>query len=186
MGPWILAAAADEEVHHIDRTHHWLWPEGAEILYGSIATVVVLVLFWKLGVFQMIGKAFRDRTAKVQQQLDDSAAARAAAETEAAGIRRAAGDIESERARLLAEADAQAETLLADGRVRLEAEVAELNARADAEIASAATRTGDELHAEIARLAGAAADHLVAGTLDDATHQRLVEDFIAKVGASNG
>jgi F-type H+-transporting ATPase subunit b len=184
MRPWILAAVTEDEEHHIDRTHHWLWPEGAEILYGLIATAIVILLFWKLGVFKMIAKAFHDRTAKVQKQLDDSTTARATAEAEAADIRRAAGDIESERARLLAEADAQAETLLADGRVRLEAEVAELDARADAEIASAATRTSDELHAEIARLSGAAAEHLVAGSLDEATHQRLIEDFITKVGAS--
>jgi F-type H+-transporting ATPase subunit b len=168
----------------IDETHHWLLPESYEIIYGLIATVIVIALFLKLGVFKMIGAAFAKRTAKIQQQLDDSAAARAAAQGEAAEIRQAAGDIGAERARLLAEADAQAETLLIDGRARLETELAELSARADAEIASAASRSGDELHGEIARLSAAAAEQLVHGSLDETTHQRLIEDFIAKVGAS--
>ena len=42
------------------------------------------------------------------------------AEAEAAQIRQAIGDIDAERARLLAEADVQAEALLDDGRARLE------------------------------------------------------------------
>jgi F-type H+-transporting ATPase subunit b len=178
-----LFVAAEDE-HAIDETHHWLWPETPEMIYGGIAFVVVLLLFWKLGVFKMIAKGLSDRTAKIQQQLDDSAGARKAAETEAAEIRKAAGDIDSERERLLAAAGVQAEELLVDGRARLETEVAELQARADAEIASASSRSGDELQGEIARLSGAAAERLVVSTLDDATQQRLIEDFIARVGAS--
>ena len=177
-----LYVAAEE--HAIDETHHWLWPETAEIIYGGIAFVVVILLFWKFGVFKMIGKALSDRTAKIQQQLDDSAGARTAAETEAAEIRKAAGDIESERERLLAAARVQAEELLVDGRTRIDTEVAELQARADAEIASASSRSGDELQGEIARLSGAAAERLVTSALDDATQQRLIEDFISRVGAT--
>ena len=175
---------AAEEGHAIDETHSWLLPETAELIYGGIAFIIVMILFWKLGAFKALGKAWTGRTAKVQQQIDDSAAARAAAETEASDIRRAAGDIAAERARLLADADVQAEQLLVDGRSRIETEVAELQVRADAEIASAAHRSGDELQGEISRLSAAAAEQLVEGSLDDATHQRLIEDFIARVGAS--
>lgn len=179
LTPSFLVAADD---HAIDETHHWFLPETAEWVFGGIATLIVVALFWKLGVFKMVGKALSDRTARIQQQLDESAAARQAAEAEAAKIRQAAGDIESERARLLAEADTQAEAVLADGRVRLEAEVADLEARAEAEIAAAASRGSDELQGEIARLSGAAAESLVTTALDDATQQRLIEDFIANVG----
>lgn len=175
----ILIAADD---HAIDETHHWLLPETAEWVFGLIATALVVALFVKLGVFKMLGKALSDRTAKIQQQLDDSSSARNAAETEAADIRKAAGDIDSERTRLLAEADTQAEAVLADGRVRLDAEIVELEARADAEIAAAAARGSDELQGEIARLSGSAAEALVGSALDDATQQRLIEDFIANVG----
>lgn len=170
---------------HEPETHSPIWPERAEMIYGGIAFVVVMLLFWKLGVFKMLGKALSDRTAKVQKELDDSAAARNAAQSEAAQIRQAAGDIESERGRLLAEAEADAAALLADGRVRLDTEVAELEARAEADIAAAANRGSDELHAEIARLAGAASERLVGSVLDDATQNELIEAFIAKVGAGS-
>jgi F-type H+-transporting ATPase subunit b len=164
-------------------THHPLWPEQAEIIYGGLASVIVIgLLIWKAG--PLLKKAMAARTAKIQDELDDSAAARRDAEAEAARIRQSLGNIEAERQRLLAEADAQAAAMLADGRARLEVEVAELDAKADADIAAGAGRAGDELRGEIARLAGSAADLVVERSLDDATQQELIEAFIAKVGAS--
>ena len=59
-------------------------------------------------------------------------------------------------------------------------------AKADADIASAAGRTSDELRGEIARLASAAADRVVERSIDADTQQRLIEDYIARVGASSG
>lgn len=177
---------ADE--HHFDdqgyTTHHWLLPENAEIIYGGIAFLAVVALAIKFKVPAMIGKAFAARTEKIQGELDASAAARRDAETEAARIRQSLGNIETERQQLLADADAQAEALLADGRNRLAAEVADLEAKADADIASVGTRSSDELRAEIARLASQAADRVVERSLDDATLQSLIENYIADVGAT--
>jgi F-type H+-transporting ATPase subunit b len=180
----IIAPMAE---HHTDdkgyTSHHWLFPEQAELIYGTLASVIILgLLIWKAG--PLAKKAFNDRTAKVQTELDDSAQAQADATAEATRIRQALGDIEGERARLLAEADAQAEALLADGRARLVAEVADLEAKADADIGAAGSRVSDELRSEISRLASVAADRVVADSLDDATQQRLIEDYIARVGAS--
>jgi F-type H+-transporting ATPase subunit b len=179
-----IVIAAEEGGHHEPETHNWLLPEGAEILWGGIAFAAVLLLGWKFKVHKLIGAAFAARTARIQKELDDSAAARATAQGEASQIRQAAGDIQAERARLLADAEAQAAALLADGRVRLEAEVAELEARATADIAAAAGRGSDELHFEIARLSAAATERLVGTVLDDATQNDLIEAFISKVGAS--
>jgi F-type H+-transporting ATPase subunit b len=164
-------------------THHPLWPEQAEIIYGGIASALVIgLLIWKAG--PLASKALRARTDKIQGELDESAAAKRDAEAEAARIRQSLGNIDAERQRVLAEADAQAEALLADGRDRLDAEVAELEAKAEADIAAGAGRAGDELRVEIARLAGAAADVVVERSLDEATQQQLIEAFIANVGAT--
>ena len=176
----ILIAA---EGSHEAETHSWILPETPEIIYGGIASVLVIGALVKFAG-PMVKKSLNARTEKIQKELDDSAAARSTAEGEAAQIRQAAGDIQAERARLLADAEAQAAALLTDGRARLEQEVADLEARADADIAAAAGRSGDELHAEIARLSGAATERLVGSVLDDATQNDLIESFIAKVGAS--
>ena len=166
------------------RSLHWLWPADAELIYGTISSLIIFGLLWKFAG-PAIAKAMSDRTDRIQAELDTSAASKAEAETEATDIRQAAGDIDGERQRLFAEADAQAEALLVDGRASLDREVAELEARADADIASAGGRVNDELRAEISRLSVVATEQLLAdGTVDDATQQELIEGFISKVGAS--
>lgn len=163
-------------------THSWLLPETAEIIYGGLASLIIFFALYKFGWPQM-KKSFEARSARIQKELDDAAADTSAAAAEAAGIRQAKGDIAAERSRIMADATAQAEAILTDGRARLVAEVADLEARAQAEIAASRSRVGDELRAEVARLSSAAVDHVVSGTLDDATHQELIENFIARVGA---
>ena len=162
-------------------TTNWLIPEQAELIYGGIASAIIIaVLVWKAG--PMARKAFRDRTERIEEELADSAQDQAQAEAKASQVRTALGDIESERRRILAEADTQAESLLADGRARLAAEISELEAKADADIAAARERVSDELRAEIARYASAAAERVVARSLDDAAQQQLIEDYIQQVG----
>ena len=166
------------------RSVHWLWPEQAELIYGTISSLLIFGLLWKFAG-PAVKKAMSDRTERIQDELDTSASAKAEAESEAADIRKAAGDIDGERQRLFAEADVQAQALLVEGRAHLEREVAELEARAEADIVSAGGRVNDELRAEIARLSNAATERLLAGgAIDDATQQDLIEGFISKVGAS--
>ncbi|MEO6157427.1 MAG: hypothetical protein ABIQ39_07325 [Ilumatobacteraceae bacterium] len=157
-------------------------PDKAELIYGSLASIIIFVALWKFGG-PPIAKAMQARTARIQKELDEAAAAKSAAATEATEIRLAKGDIAAERARILGEAQAQAETMLAEGRARLEVEITELQAKSAADIVAAHGRVGDELRAEITRLSSAAVDHVVSGTLDAQTHQRLIEDFITRVGA---
>ena len=183
----IARFVAEEEVPHSDSegiTTHSPWlPERAEIIYGSIASVLIFFLLYKFAG-PLAKKAMAARTERIQKELDSAAADKAAAATEAEEIRRAKGDIGAERDRLMADAAVQAESLLADGRVAVEAEMAELLARADTDIATAKSRGIEELRAEISGLSAEAADRAVAESVDDATHQQLLEAFIQKVGAS--
>jgi len=178
----LLTAAAEEEHHDITQTPSKFWPEGYEMLFGIPASLIIFFLLWKFAG-PTVKKAMAARTAKIQAELDAGEADRAAAAAEAAQIRTAMGDIAGERARQLAEADVQAAALLEDGRARLTQELADLDTRAAADIVAAQGRTGDELRAEIARLSSAAIDYVVTGSLDEATQQELIENFIAGVGA---
>ncbi|MDO9173624.1 MAG: hypothetical protein Q7V62_02395 [Actinomycetota bacterium] len=164
-------------------THSPLLPETAEIIWGGLASVIIFAALYKFG-WPLMKKSFAARTEKIQKELDAAAADTSSAATEAAQIRAAKGDIAGERARLLADADTHAAAVLEDGRARLAVEVAEVEAKAAADLVSAQSRVGDELRAEIARLSSAAVDHVVTGSLDDATQQELIENFIARVGAS--
>jgi len=165
------------------QTHHWLFPEKAEIIYGGIASCIIFAGLYKIG-WPMIVKAMNARTAKIQKELDGAATARSKSESDASGIRTALGDIESERRKILAEADSQATAIIADGRVRLVKEIAELEAKAVADLAAARGRSGEELRGEIARLSSAAISTAVSATLNDRAQQDLIEGFINSVGAS--
>ena len=177
-----FAVEEGAEPHDITQTPSVFWPERYEIIFGSFASLLIFGLLYKFAG-PVIKKGMSDRTARIQAELDGGEAARTAAQAEATQIRAAMGDIDSERTRLLAQADEQAERILDEGRTRTQVEVAELQARAEADLSAASGRVGDELRSEIARLSSAAVDHVVTGSLDDATHQELIESFITRVGA---
>ena len=190
MNALVLAAfvAAEGEPHRDDEgqvvTHHWLLPEAAELIYGTIASLLIFGLLWKFAG-PPIKKAFIGRTERIRAELAAADEAVDAANADAAKIRDAKGDIDAERARLFADADAQAEALLRDGRARLENEVADLEARAEADLASSTSRVGDEMRAEIARIVQEATERAVTASVDTSTDEALVENFIQRVGASS-
>jgi F-type H+-transporting ATPase subunit b len=183
----LVTAAADtcpvdSQGHCI--TANPILPETVEIIAGGLASLIVFAMLWKFGG-PAIKKGMKARTERIQKELDAAAADTASAASEASQIRQAKGDIAAERARILAEADAQASAVLEDGRARLVHELADLESKAQADIAASQGRVSDELRAEIARLSIAAVDHIVTGSLDESTQQQLIEDFIARVGASS-
>ena len=182
----IAVLPAAEDIPFDDKgytTINPILPPTGELILGTLSFLIIFALFLKFG-WPLIKEFYNNRTARIQQEIDESSAAKAAAETEAANIRAAKGDIDAERSRLYAEADAEAEALLRDGRARLENELVDLERRADMEIETAANRTGDELSVEIASLSSRAIDGVVRRTLDDSVQQELIENFIARVGAS--
>ena len=162
-----------------------IWAPLKEVIIGGLATLIVFGLLYKYA-WPAIAKGMKDRTTRIQNELDESAAARTQAEADAAEIRTSLGDVDGERSRLFAEADAQAAALLEDGRLRLTKEIEELEAKAEADIAAVAGRGADDLRADIARFSSQAIEQSVNASLDDATQQELIEGFIARVGAGNG
>lgn len=156
-----------------------------EVIIGGLATLIVFGLLYKFA-WPAIAQAMSARTARIQGDLDSSAAARAQAEVDAAEIRTSLGDVDGERTRLFAEADAEAQALLEDGRLRLTQEIADMEAAAEHELAAAAGRGADDLRADISRYSSRAIESCVMSSLDDATQQELIEGFIARVGAGQG
>jgi F-type H+-transporting ATPase subunit b len=165
------------------QTHSWFLPENAEIIYGGISSVLV---FSALGKFALplAKKSLNARSERIQAEIDSSRSAFSNAEDEARKIRTALGDIQGERARLVAEADAQAAALLAEGRTRIQAEAADLEAKAEADLANAAGRVQAELRGEIIRLSSIVVDEVVKTSVNASAQQDLIEQFISNVGAA--
>jgi F-type H+-transporting ATPase subunit b len=177
-----VAVFAQEAEPKFEAENKW-FPEAAEILWGTIAFVIIVALLWKLA-YPPIAKAMRGRTQRIADELEGAEKAKADAEGEVTRIRQNLADVDTERARILADATQTAERLRVDGVVRNDAEVADLEARAVADIAAMRTRAMSELQRQVATWSGEGTERIVLSQLDDETLERLVEDAIAKIGAS--
>lgn len=173
-----LLAAGDPS-----QSPHWFIPKRFELIYGGLASVIIIGALVKFAG-PLAKKSLAARTERIQNEIDSARNAKASAEQEATQIRTALGDIQSERARLIAEADQQAAALLSEGRARIDAEMKDIEAKAMADIANASSRVGDELRAEITRLSAVAVERVVAQSMNDASRQDLIESFISKVGSA--
>ena len=89
-------------------THSWLLPETAEIIYGGIASLIIFFALYKFGWPQM-KKSFEARTARIQKELDDAAADKAAAAAAAVNDPDSATALRAERA-LVSALDADCHT----------------------------------------------------------------------------
>ena len=176
-----LFAAESGTEFHAENT--WL-PENSEIIWGSLAFFIVLALLIKVAA-KPIAASLKARTARIAKEIEDAATARADAEAEVIRVRQSLADVDTERARILATAAETGERMRVEGIARNDAEVAELEARADADIETLRSRASGELQAQVAAWSAEATERIVLASLDNATTQRLIEDYIAKVGASS-
>jgi F-type H+-transporting ATPase subunit b len=178
----IAVFAQEDHGTEFEAPNKWL-PEAAEVLWGTIAFVVIVVLLWKFA-YPPIAKAMRGRTQRIADDLENAEQARVDAEAEVARIRRNLDDVDAERARIVGEANETAQRLRVDGVIRNDAEVADLEARAGADIGALRIRATSELQRQVATWSGDATERIVLSQLDDETVERLVEDAIAKIGAT--
>jgi F-type H+-transporting ATPase subunit b len=178
-----VIALAAEEHEEVLQTHHSWTPEWFELVFGGFAFLVVAFGLWKFAIPLLI-KALKARSERIGAELDRARSEKELATQAAAAIRADLGDIEAEKARIRAEANAAAETIVTDGRARIVSEAAEVEAKGRADVDLSSGRLVTEVQAEITGLAAAATEQVVMGSLDSATQQSLIEEFIAKVGAS--
>ena len=161
--------------------HAWL-PEWFEIAFGGAASIIIIGALAKFVLPQM-KKALQARSERIGKELLQAHNNKQNSINLASTIKADKGDIEAERARILADADTEAARVLSEGRARIEVEVTEAQAKATSDIDAGQGRLTNEVQGQVAALAAAATEHVVTGSLDHATQVSLIEDFIAKVGA---
>lgn len=162
----------------------WLPHDFNEVIWGTLAFLVVVYLMWKFGA-KFVSEGLAKRSDNIARELDAAANARLEAEAERDRIKVALADSEAESARIIEEARATADRLAEEIAARAQEDVERVRERARADLAATRAQAESDLAGELARLSLGAAERVVESTLDEAAQQRLIDSYISQVGTQN-
>ena len=160
-----------------------LVPELNEIIWGSLAFLVLLGVMWKFGV-PAVKNMEQAREDRIRNDLEGAEKARTDAEAEKAQYLAQIAGANEEAGRIIEEARQAAEQVRRDLIARSEADAAEIRERAQADIAAQQQRAMAELRGDVAQLSIDLAERIVEHNLDRDTQLRLVDSFINQVGSN--
>lgn len=153
-----------------------------EFWYGGAAFLIVAgLLAWKLS--PLISRALAARGESVRTELAAAAAAQEAADAEVAALRDRLGDPQEAAAAIVADAREAAVRLKVDLIARADAEAEAVRGRAVADVAALRSQVASDVQSDASLAAYRAAEEIVRSSLDDATQQQLVDQYIDQVGA---
>lgn len=159
-----------------------LLPPTNELIWGSIAFAVLLLLLYKFA-WPSMKQSLDARTEQIRSDLEAAEQAKTEAEGVLANYQRQLADARNESARIIGEARQQADVMRRDLTTRAQAEIVELRQREAADVESAKQRALADLRAEVVEIALGAAQTVVHRSLDRETSERLVEDYINSVAS---
>jgi len=160
-----------------------LLPATNEIIWGSIAFVVLLGAMWKFGVpaVKNMEKAREDR---IRNDLESAEQAKAEGQTALAQYQAQIGDARNEGARIIDEARQAADAVRQELVARAEEEATQLRARASDELRLQIDRATADLRQQVASMSVELAGKIVERNLDASTQQSLIESYINSVGSN--
>jgi F-type H+-transporting ATPase subunit b len=161
-----------------------LLPAKNEIIWGSLAFLVLLGAMWKFGV-PAVRNMEQAREDRIRTDLEGAEKAHAEAEAEKEQYLAQLADAKNESGRLIEEARQAAESVRTDLIARAETEANEIRARAQADIANQRNQAMAQLRTDVASLSIDLAGRIVERNLDSDTNRQLVDSFIDQVAGSN-
>lgn len=179
MNILMLAAESGEA-----STLQLILPATAELAYGAIAFVIVLVIVSRFAM-PRLNQLLDDRAEAIQGQMEEAEKARQDAAAQKREYDEQLADAKSEGNRVIEEAKQTAEQLRRDIVAKAEAEAEAIKARAQAEADQERERLVSELRSEVGRLSVELAGRIVGKELDESRHQDLVDEYITKLSRNN-
>jgi F-type H+-transporting ATPase subunit b len=163
-------------------TNNFLIPNGTFIFEWIVFILVVVFLGKK--VIPRITAMIDERSAAIQKQFDDAEATKARLDKAEQDYAEALLETKREATKLREQAQAERAQIVEEARAEAQVRVEEMLANAEERIATERQQTILALRAEIGELATTLAERVVHDSLrEDARQRKLVEDFIAGVGA---
>ena len=182
----ILAQAEEHAEGGSDASH--FYPEAGELIVGLAAFAILFFFTWKW-VIPQFKKVLEERREKIQGEMERAEATRQEAEKLQEEYRSQLNGAREEANRIIEESRATADQLRSDLQAKAEEEAQAIVARAHEEIRAERDRAFQELRAQVGSIAVELAERVVRQSLDEKTHQRLIDEFIDEVAsgaAANG
>lgn len=177
-----LLLAAEEEREGIDL----VLPDKAELVWGIIAFIVVVGLLMKVA-FPKLREAVDAREKEIIGSLETAEGQKAEAQKLLDDYKKQLAEARAEANKILEEARQSAEKVRKDLIAKAEEDAKTVVSRAEEQIEAQRDQAMDELRSEVRDLAIVVAEKIVGDSLDSSRQSKLVDEYIAQVGAmSNG
>ncbi len=157
-----------------------------ELLYEAetwvaVAFVILLAIFWKLGVHRTAVSALDDRSNRIKAEFDEARRLKDEAQAILAQAERRRRDAEHEAGEIVTAARGDAERLAADARTKAEEFVARRTKMAETKIAQAEQQAIADVRAAAADAAVAAAERILRDSVKGSIGDDLVSRGIGEI-----
>jgi F-type H+-transporting ATPase subunit b len=159
-------------------------PATNEVIWGSLAFVVLLVGMWKWGLPAVRGM-MQTREERIRADLERAESARQESEQVLQQYQAQLAEARAEGGRIIDEARQSADQVRRGIVEQAEAEAQEIHNRALADIEVQRERALAELRTDVASMSIELAERIVEHSLDRTTQMQLVDSFIDQVGGRN-
>lgn len=162
-----------------------LYPPVGELIVGLIAFLILFFFTWKF-VVPKFKQVLEERRDQIQGEMERAETTRTEAEQLQEEYRTQLAGAREEANRIIEEARATADQLRRDLQNKAEEESQAIVARAQEEIRAERDRVFQELRAQVGSIAVEIAERIVGESLNEGTHQRLIDEFIDEVASGAG
>jgi F-type H+-transporting ATPase subunit b len=162
------------------------WLSGNLAYVAEIIAFVVMVVIIARWAYPRVIAAAEARQRMLTEQLETAERGRREAERQLQDVERRLQQTREQASELMDGARRSAERLQAELAERAEEESRRVVEAARREIEAERRRAIDSIRGELADLVVGAAEAVVARSLDDRLHGRMIEDAIANMGSKNG
>jgi F-type H+-transporting ATPase subunit b len=167
-------------------------PATNELIWGTVAFVLFLLVLWRAGVWRRLGQAMNERTRRIRTDLERAEKARKEAEALLERYRRQLDEARDEARRIVDEARQAAEQVRKDIQAKAQEESNRIIEGARREIRAERDRAAAELRRGLGTLVVQVTERVIGSELDGDRHLKLIDDYIeelsrdAAAGGQNG
>jgi F-type H+-transporting ATPase subunit b len=152
-----------------------------ELVWGTLAFVLFLVVLWRAGVWRRLAQAMDERTKRIRTDLEKAEEARKEAEQLREQRREQLRQAREEARKIMDQAREAAEKLRKELQRKAQEEAERILESARQEIRAEQDRARLELQREVGELAVEVAERIVGGSLDGDRQLQLVDGYIEEL-----